>query len=102
MAGMDLQPETLSALKKWLGCDTWHKDHPLDQRRFFHFVNGLRQDIGQLDGNEDNLLELMWETLDLPRWGGSREKAEEIFAERIGDIWVILDFCETVGIPRSI
>lgn len=99
---MNLQPQTLAALRKWLGCDTWHTSHPNDEERFFHFVDALRQDIGTIEGKEDALMDLMRKTLRETGWTGGKDCTDEMLRERKSHIWVILDFCKTVGIPRHI
>lgn len=95
---MDLRPETLHLLEQWLGCDTWHTRHHTDTKRFFHFVDALRVDIGTLDGEESNLMDLMLKTLQESGWRGSPEYTRETLRDYKRDIWTILDFCEECGI----
>jgi hypothetical protein len=97
-----LRPQTLQALRKWLGCDTWPTPHHKDEERFFHFVNALRQDIGTLDGQEDDLMDLMRKTLRETGWTVNADHTDEKLRKRMSHIWVILDFCKTCGIPRSL
>jgi hypothetical protein len=64
-------------------------------------VNCLRQDVGTLDGEESNLLDLMRKTLREVGWTATAEYTDERLRDHIRDIWTILDFCKACGIPRS-
>jgi hypothetical protein len=35
---MELSHFTQKAFDKWIKAKTWHTGHPLDEKRFFHFV----------------------------------------------------------------
>lgn len=94
-----MEPEQLKlgqssrrALRLWLGQETWHTRHALDEGRLYSFVDCLRRDIRTLAGYENALRGEMWQVLREAGWRGGAAYTAEKLENRIRTIATIFEF----------
>lgn len=89
---MTLSNDCMTALKQWLGRDTWHTSHTNDENLFFQFVGRYVSEHGcNLD--EEALRETISNIADI----GDRDALSEIVYERVALMRNILDFMKATG-----
>ncbi|WP_157737161.1 hypothetical protein [Aeromonas dhakensis] len=82
----------MTALKQWLGRDTWHTSHAIDENFFFQFVGRYVSEQGySLD--EQALRETILSIADI----GARDDLSETVNERVALMRNILDFMKATG-----
>jgi hypothetical protein len=91
---MELKASTSEALDRWLGPGTWYKNHPIDIRRLYDFVDQYQKDHGYVI-DESALREEIERRVSMR--DGVSENLRNIIRARISLAYHILHFLERTG-----
>lgn len=85
---MNTSDNFYSKLRIWVGCDTWHTDGPLDEERFYDFVDAYINENG-LSINDETIVA---ETIATEAGISTTDPRYDIVREKVTLMYSILDF----------
>lgn len=96
---MDLNDDASAALRQWIGPETWYKRHPIDNERFYWFVDSLWDQLHSLV-DEDALREHISAEVRRLHPDFDAGEAEKRIRRRVSEAQLIFDFLCAAQKPR--